>query len=96
MDEWTENELKKEMAKGRLHENSRYLIHVHQILLDLRLQHETLESIFTLLSRIPVKGREQEVFSFIERLEQILTNVRLSGEHSMLIIYLIRQIREKL
>ncbi len=87
---WTESELKQKVAKMPILPEYKMLMQVREILLDSRLSNESLDSLTEMIEKIPLHRSPEERDIFIEHLQEILVDVRLSSALTGNIVSLLR------
>ncbi|CAD5251475.1 MULTISPECIES: hypothetical protein [unclassified Imperialibacter] len=92
---WTEFELKQKLAKMPVLPEYKLLIQVREILLDSRLANERLDSLIELIEKIPLHRSQEERDIFIEHLQKVLVDVRLSSELTGNVVKLLRSIEKQ-
>ncbi|WOK05456.1 hypothetical protein RT717_20485 [Imperialibacter roseus] len=92
---WTEFELNQKLAKMPVLPEYKLLIQVREILLDSRLANERLDSLIELIEKIPLHRSQEERDIFIEHLQEVLVDVRLSSELTVNVVKLLRSIERQ-
>ncbi|MEQ8413588.1 MAG: hypothetical protein RIG68_19330 [Imperialibacter sp.] len=92
---WTEFELKQKLAKMPVLPEYKLLIQVREILLDSRLANERLDTLIELIEKIPLHRSQEEKEIFIDHLQEVLVDVRLSSELTGNVVRLLRAIENQ-
>ncbi|MEQ8534574.1 MAG: hypothetical protein RIF36_25620 [Imperialibacter sp.] len=92
---WTEFELKQKLAKMPVLPEYKLLIQVREILLDSRLANERLDTLIELIEKIPLHRSLEEKEIFIDHLQEVLVDVRLSSELTGNVVRLLRAIENQ-
>lgn len=91
---WTDTELRLELLKGLEATPLSFRQRLLQILLDMRLHHESTESILRMVARLVDKADEKSYQLFLENTQRVAFDTRLAPHHSDAFIHFLRRIQQ--
>ena len=91
---WNDMEIRLELAKGQTDTEDPFTKRMHQILLDMRLQQEGLESVMHLLSKVYAQYNMRGRAYFFRNLERVAFDTRVPPAYSDLFVAFLTNHRE--
>lgn len=91
---WTRMELRMELMRGAEGTTLRFRDQLRQILMDMRLYQEPTESILRMVARLLERTETNNRLLFLENVERVAFDTRLSPEHSEAFIEFLKQVQK--